>query len=71
MRRRSAEATLAVLFAAAIVLVGAAAIYFFSTISYIHPDPAAVPSTAADVQCRAVLGRRRGIQAPGALAAGG
>jgi serine beta-lactamase-like protein LACTB len=48
MTRRREEAAIAVLFAAAILLVGGAALYFVSTIS-VHPDPAAVPSTAADV----------------------
>jgi CubicO group peptidase (beta-lactamase class C family) len=49
MKRRSAEAILAVLFAAAIVVVGGAVLYFVSTMP-VHHDPAAVPSTtvAAD-----------------------
>jgi CubicO group peptidase (beta-lactamase class C family) len=40
------EATLAVLFAAAIMLAGGAALYFVFTMS-VHTDPEAVPSTAA------------------------
>src|SRR5262245_7312099 len=46
MKRRQAEAGLAILFAVAIVLVGGAALYFVSTMS-VHPDRAAVPSTTA------------------------
>src|SRR5262245_8687963 len=46
MKRRHAEAALAVLFTAGMVLVGGAVLYFVSTMS-VHPDPAAVPSTTA------------------------
>jgi serine beta-lactamase-like protein LACTB, mitochondrial len=42
------EATLAILFAAAIIGVGGVAIYFVGTMS-VHSDPAAVPSSAAAV----------------------
>jgi CubicO group peptidase (beta-lactamase class C family) len=44
--RRRAEAALAVLFAAGIVVVGGGAVWFVSTMS-VHEDAAAVPSTAA------------------------
>ena len=37
----------ALVFAAAIVIVGGAALYFFLTINPVHTDPAAVPSTVA------------------------
>ena len=47
MTRRRAEAALAVLFAAAIMLVGGAGLYFVFTISLVHTDSAAVPSTAS------------------------
>ena len=47
MTRRRTEAAFAVLFAAAIMVVGAAAVYFVSTTA-VHPDPAAVPSEAAN-----------------------
>ena len=47
MKRSRAEATLAVLFAAAMILAGGAVAYFVSTISPVHTDPGAVPSTAA------------------------
>lgn len=47
MSRRRAEATLAVLFAGATLVVGGAALFFFLTISPVHTDPATVPSTAA------------------------
>jgi CubicO group peptidase (beta-lactamase class C family) len=46
MTRVRAEAALAVLFAAAIMLAGGAAIYFVFTMS-VHTDPKAVPSTVA------------------------
>ena len=46
MTRFRVEAALAVLFAAAIILAGGAAIYFAATMS-VHTDPAAVPSTVA------------------------
>jgi serine beta-lactamase-like protein LACTB, mitochondrial len=65
MTRRGAEAALAALFAAAMVLVCGAAIYFVSTISYVHPDPAAVPSTAADVPVKRYSGA---VEASGRLA---
>jgi serine beta-lactamase-like protein LACTB, mitochondrial len=45
---RRTEATLAVLLAVLIVGAGGAAIYFVGTMS-VHPDPAAVPSSAAVV----------------------
>ena len=48
MTRLRAEAALAVLFAAAIMLAGGAATYFVVTMS-VHTDPKAVPSTAAAV----------------------
>ena len=48
-KRRSLEITLAVLFAGALLAVGGAAIYFIATINPVHPDPAAIPSNAADV----------------------
>jgi CubicO group peptidase (beta-lactamase class C family) len=48
MTRGRAEGIIAVLFAAAILIGGGGAVYFVSTIS-VHPDPAAVPSTATDV----------------------
>ena len=48
MTRSRMEGIIAVLFAAAILLVGGGAVYFVSTMA-VHPDPAAVPSTAADV----------------------
>ena len=44
--RRRTEAAVAILFGAAILLVGGAALYFVFTIS-VHTDPEAVPSTAA------------------------
>ena len=47
MTRRRAEAALAVLFAAGILVVGGAALYFVFTISPVHTDSAAVPSTAS------------------------
>ena len=47
MTRRRAEATLAVLFAGATLVVGGAALFFFLTISPVHTDPTTVPSTAA------------------------
>ena len=50
MTRRRAEAWLAVLFAAAIMLVSGAALFFVFTISPVHTDPAAVPSTASAAQ---------------------
>jgi hypothetical protein len=43
---RRAEATLAILFATAIVLAGGAAIYFVATMS-VHTGPEAVPSIVA------------------------
>ena len=46
MQRSTGEALLAVLFAAAIVLAGGAALYFVFTMR-VHSDPAAVPSTSA------------------------
>jgi CubicO group peptidase (beta-lactamase class C family) len=56
MTRRRVEAALAVLFAAAMMLVGGAVIFFFVTISPVHTDPAAVPSTAAAVQAERYSG---------------
>jgi serine beta-lactamase-like protein LACTB, mitochondrial len=50
LKRARAEAWLAVLFAAAIMLVGGAGLFFVFTISPVHTDPAAVPSTAAAAQ---------------------
>jgi serine beta-lactamase-like protein LACTB len=50
MTRRVAEATLAILFAVVILVVGGAAVAFFMTISPVHTDRAAVPSTAALIQ---------------------
>jgi serine beta-lactamase-like protein LACTB, mitochondrial len=47
---------LAVLFAAAIMLVGGAALFFVCTISPVHTDPAAVPSTAAAAQAERYSG---------------
>ena len=47
MTRRSAEAVFAVLFAGAILVVGGAVLYFVFTISPVHTDTAAVPSTAS------------------------
>ena len=47
MKRSHVEATLAVLFAAAIILAGGAVFHFVATISSVHTDPRAVPSTAA------------------------
>jgi serine beta-lactamase-like protein LACTB, mitochondrial len=48
-RSRRAEGILAVLFAAAIIAAGGAALLFVYTISPVHSDPAAVPSMAATV----------------------
>jgi CubicO group peptidase (beta-lactamase class C family) len=48
MTRQGVELWLAALFAAAIVIIGGAAVFFVSTIS-VHPDPEAVPSTSANV----------------------
>lgn len=47
MKRSRAEAWLALLFTAVIMLVGGAVLFFVFTISPVHTDPAAVPSTAA------------------------
>jgi serine beta-lactamase-like protein LACTB len=61
MTRRRAEAALAVLFAAGILVVGGAALYFVFTISPVHTDPAAVPSTASaqEQQYSGALGEAR------------
>lgn len=48
MKRSHAEGTLAVLFAAAMLVAGGAALYFVFTMS-VHTDPGSVPSTAAPV----------------------
>jgi len=46
MTRYKAEAVLAVLFGAGLLLAGGAATYLVSTIS-VHTDPGAIPSTAS------------------------
>ena len=50
MTRRGVEATLAILSAAVILVVGGIAVAVFVTISPVHSDAAAVPSTAAPIQ---------------------
>lgn len=50
MTRGGVEATLAIVFAAVILVVGGIAVAVFVTISPVHTDAAAVPSTAAPIQ---------------------
>src|SRR5437867_968763 len=56
MTRGRAEAALAVLFTAAIIVAGGAVLFFVFTISPVHTDPAAVPSTAAAAQAERYSG---------------
>jgi CubicO group peptidase (beta-lactamase class C family) len=50
MTRRGVETTIAILFAVVILVVGGIAVAVFVTISPVHTDSAAVPSTASSIQ---------------------
>ena len=56
MTRGGIEATLAILFAVVVLVVGGIAVAVFVTISPVHTDSAAVPSTVASIQPGAFAG---------------